>query len=263
MERILRLAMPFIIYLVAGFVFSLVVMGTILAVFSGTSSIDNGVKTIVDLPMMLYGACSFIFLFLWWKDREQDGFEGNEMSKTMWLVLPVIGLVFALGETYAVRGMLNRELSEAFFGLSEYSMLAVKELPTFFLAIIILGPVCFELMLRGIFHQRLREESGPIPTIVIVCIASIILFRSVDMVIMNLILSFVYEYYRSLFASLIVSLSYSIGCFMFYAISGALPGINGELNLLVPLMLLLCVAGVGFCLFMIFRKHGSPYGSKW
>ena len=263
MERILRLATPFIIYLVAEVIFSLVILGTALGVISGTTSVDAGVKTVVDMPMMLFGACTVIFLFLWMKDREQDGYEGNEMSKPMWLVLPVIGLVFALGEIYAVCGMLNRELSEVFFGVSEYAMEAFKQLPTFFLAIVILRPVCFEFLLRGMFHQRLREESGPIPTIVIVGIASILLYRSVDLVLMSVILSIVYEYYRNLAAPLIVSVSYSIGCFMFYAMSGSLPGLSGDMNLLVPLMMLICVAGVGFCVFMIFRKHNNPYGSKW
>ena len=263
MERLLRLGIPFIIYFVASLIFSLFVLGSAFSAITGGIALDNAVKTVIDLPLMLFGSCSFIFLFMWMKDREQNGFEGNEMPASAWLLLPVIGLLFAFGEIYVVRGMLNRELSEVFFGVSEYAMDAVKAVPTFFIAIFVLEPICFELLFRGLFHQRMREESGALPTIVIVGIVAAIFYRAVDSVIMALILSFIYEYYRNLAAPLIVSVCYSLGCYFFYSISLNLPGINGEMSILVPVFILLCAIGVIFLLFVIYRKHGSPYGSKW
>ncbi|MBR5348835.1 MAG: CPBP family intramembrane metalloprotease [Lachnospiraceae bacterium] len=262
MDRLLRLALPFIIYLVAAFIFSVAIMGVSFSAAIGFSSGDE-IKTIVDMPLMLFGTLSVIYLFMWYKDHEQNGYEGNEMSKPMWLVLPLIGFAFAFGEIYAARGLLNKELSEVFFGVSEYAMDAVMALPTFFIAIFIVEPICFEFMFRGLLHQRLREESGAIAAIVVVGIVSIWFYRSVDMVLMSLILSFIYEYYRSLAAPIIVSVCYSLGCYAFYAISENLPGINGDLSILVPVLLLLSVVAIAFMLLMIYRKHSSPYGSKW
>lgn len=266
MERLLRLFLPFLIYLAAAFIFSVTLLGISFSAtigFASSSEIEDAVTMVVQMPLILFGSLSFIYLFLWYKDHEQNGYEGNEMSLPMWLLLPVIGFVFAFGEIYAVRGMLNKELSEVFFGVSEYAMDSVKALPTFYLAIFVVRPVCYELMFRGLLHQRLREESGAVVSIVIVGIVSIWFFRSVDMVLMSLILSFIYEYYRSLAAPIIVSISFWVGLFAFYAISNSLPGLNGDLSILVPLMLLISVLIVVFLLFMIYRKHSSPYGSKW
>lgn len=266
MDRLLRLGIPFIIYLLAAFIFSVTILGmSFSAVVGFSSSADayDAAKRVIDMPLMLFGTLSAIYLFMWYKDHEQNGFEGNEMSKPMWLVLPLIGFAFALGEIYAARGLLNRELSEVFFGVSEYAMDAVKGMPTFFLAIFIVEPICFEFMFRGLLHQRLREESGVITTFLVVGIVSYLFYRSVDEVIMSLILSFIYEYYRSIAAPIIVSVCWSVGCYVFYAMSENLPGINGDLSILVPIMLLLCAVGIAFILLMIYRKHSSPYGSKW
>lgn len=266
MDRLLRLALPFIIYLVAAFVFSVTIMGVSFSVIVGFTSHDeivDAAKKIVEMPLMLFGTLSFIYLFLWYKDHEQNGYEGNEMSLPMWLVLPLIGFAFAFAEIYAVRGMLNKELSEVFFGVSEYSMVAVKTMPTFFLALFVVEPLCFEFLFRGLLHQRLREESSAITTIVVVGIVSIIFFRSVDKVLMSLILSFIYEYYRNLAAPMIVSVCSSVGVYVFYTINENLPGLDGNLSIMVPVMLLVSVLAIAFMLLMIYRKHNSPYGSKW
>lgn len=266
MERLLRLFLPFIIYIAAAFIFSVSILGISFSAsigFASSSEMEDSVKMVVEMPLILFGSLLFIYLFMWFKDHEQNGFEGNEMSMPMWLILPVIGFVFAFGEVYAVRGMLNKELSEVFFGVSEYAMEAVKTLPTFFLAFFIVEPVCMEFMFRGLLHQRLREESGAVVSIVIVGIVSIWFYRSVDMVLMSLILSFIYEYYRSLAAPIIVSVCYSVGLYLFYAISLSLPGLEGNLSILVPVVLLISVLAVAFLLLMIYRKHSSPYGSKW
>jgi|GEM_PF-2817605 len=265
MDRFLRLAMPFIIYFVASLLIGVAILGVSFSVvigFESKSDLVNATKTIADMPMILYGVCTFIFLLMWMKDHDLNGFEGNEMPISMWFVLPLIGLAFALCEIYAVRGLMNQDLSEAFFGVSSYSIEAAKTLPTFFLAMFVFEPICFEFMYRGLLHQRLREESDAIVSFVIIALVTAFMYRSVSAVIFGLILSFVYEYYRNLAAPILISVSESVGVYLFYTISGSLPGLNGEMNILVPVMILLCIFLIAFLIFLIYRKHNYSYGGR-
>ena len=262
MDRLYRLGIPFLIYYMAAFIFAMAVYGLSFSVVVGGTSINEGTKALAEMPLTLFGVCSVIFLLMWLKDHDQNGFEGTEMSIPMWFLLPVIGLLFSVGEIYAVRGLLNTELSEYLFGLSDYAIDGLTFFPVFFIALFILKPICFEFLFRGLFHQRLREESGALPTIVIVAGVTFLMTRSWDMTLLGLVCCIVYEYYRSLAASMIVSVSAYMGIFLSFKFNDALPGLDGEMNILVPVMMLICVVAIVFMLFVIYRKHESPYSMR-
>ena len=261
MEKILRYAIPFIILLVAGFVFSVMIFGiSFSSILGDRSDMIEGAEAIAQMPAMMYGTCALIYLLMWLKDREQTGFEGNEMPIKMWLILPVLGLAMAAAEMYALRGMMRQELSEAIFGISPLVMDTLTSyLPILFIGTFIIMPICNELLFRGLLQMRLREDMGKWSAILVVAIVSFVLKRSVDTVIFAVIFSFVYEYYRSLGASILVILSYELGIFIFFKMGDSVPGLGGEMSIIVPIILLLSVVACGFFLLMIYRKHNSPY----
>lgn len=107
--------------------------------------------------------------------------------------------------------------------------------------------------------MRLREDMGKWSAIVVIVAVTYWISKSITTTIFAVILSFVYEYYRSLAASILVSLSASLGTLAIYLLNDHLPGLGGEMNIAVPIILLVSILACAFFMLMIHRKHESPY----
>lgn len=176
-----------------------------------TSDIEEAEKFInrylLQLTLAIDAVLIPLFYLMWRSDRKTYPLRRSDMPAFTWSVLALIGVAACVGLNYFLNMFMPQVVLESYSETSE--VLWNKELQwVSFLSVVIVAPICEEMMFRGLIYTRMRVLLKPRYTILI----SGFLFgffhgnalQFIYAFLLGLLLAYVMELYRNIWAPIMV-----------------------------------------------------------
>ena len=152
----LKCLIPFAVY-----VGGLLVVFTVYSIYASavTSDFESAEKLVnshmLELTTVIDAVLIPVFYLMWWSDRSKLPLKRANMPAFSWSLLALIGASGCVGLNYFLNMFMPQAILESYSETSE--VLWNKDLQWLsFLSVVIVAPICEELMFRGLIYQGLR-----------------------------------------------------------------------------------------------------------
>ncbi len=207
----LKCLIPFAVY-----VGGLLVVFTVYSIYASavTSDFESAEKLVnshlLELTTVIDAVLIPVFYLMWWSDRSKLPLKRANMPAFSWSLLALIGASGCVGLNYFLNMFMPQAILESYSETSE--VLWNKDLQWLsFLSVVIVAPICEELMFRGLIYTRMRVLlKAPYAILISGLVFGFFHGNALQFLYgfaLGLLLAYVMEAYRSIWAPIMVHLA--------------------------------------------------------
>ena len=203
---------PFLVYIGV----MLVVMFGFAVYASGVTSgsVEEAEKFVKDNALLMTTVINFallpVFYLMWMNDRKDYPLKKANLPSFTWAILVMIGASACVGLNYFLNMFMPKEILESYTEASEVLWKEDGQVLSF-ISVVIAAPMAEEFLSRGLIYTRLRIILAAPYTIIITAVAFGIyhgnMLQFMYALALGLILAYMMEAYRSLWAPIMVHMS--------------------------------------------------------